>query len=253
MPGNVRWNKGSDTPLTSVQEGVGAPKTTGVFILSDVRLHRDGLAGSLSRCDEIDVVGVAAPSEIARSQLIKSNIAVLLLDATIERGLEIVKDLKAAAPRIRIVVVAVNEQERVLLAYAEAGVAGYVTQDGSIDDVIEAVRRCLRDEIPCTPRLTALLFHRVSELSGTVRAADELPLLTQRERDVATLVADGLSNKEIARALRISFATVKNHIHNILEKLRVGRRGEAAARLRYDRRPFEHQQKSPTPPEVSEF
>ena len=244
MPHNLCWTKGSGTQLIPRQP-VAAP---GVFILGDVRLYRDGLAWSLSSRDDINIVGAAEPSEVVRSQLIGADPAVLLLDATTKHGLDIVKDLKAVAPGIRVVVFAVSEQEHVLLAYAEAGVAGFVNQDASIDDVVDAIRRCLCDEIPCTPRLAGLLFHRIAELSGATRTADPLPSLTQRERTIAECVADGLSNKEIARVLRISAATVKNHVHNILEKLQVSRRGEAAAQLRQQRRPTAHWQKSPSAP-----
>ncbi len=245
MPHNLRWTKGSGIQLIPAQPNAAVP---GVFILSDVRLYRDGLAWSLSDRDDINVVGAAEPSEIARSQLIGAEVAVLLLDATTEHGLDIVKDLKVAAPQIRVVVFAVNEQERMLLAYAAAGVAGFVNQDAEIDDVVDAIRCCLCDEIACTPRLAGQLFHRIAELSGAARTADPLLSLTRRERDIAECVADGLSNKEIARVLRISAATVKNHVHNILEKLRVSRRGEAAAQLRHNRRPAAHWQKSPVAP-----
>jgi two-component system nitrate/nitrite response regulator NarL len=233
----VASRKSLEECLTSRQEGADASATAIVFILSDVRLCREGLAWSLSRRTEINVLGAAEPSAIVPSQLTAGNVSVLLLDATMSVGLDIVKELKRVAPWIKIVAFAVNEHEDELLAYAEAGIAGYVTRDASIDDVVDAIRRSLQDEIACSPRVAALLFRRVAALSEANPAVDALPPLTSREREVAELVIEGLSNKEISRALRISSATVKNHIHKILEKLQVRRRGEAAARLRDHKRP----------------
>src|SRR5262249_26135221 len=115
---------------------------------------------------------------------------------------------------------------------AEAGIHGYVTRDGSVNDVVVAIQSAVRGEVACSPRVAALLFQRVATLSEATHGVQARPMLTRRELEIAGLITEGLSNKEIARSLRISSATVKNHVHNVLEKLQIRRRGEAAARLR---------------------
>jgi two-component system, NarL family, nitrate/nitrite response regulator NarL len=107
---------------------------------------------------------------------------------------------------------------------------GFVGRDGTLAELATAVERALAGEVRCSPKLAALLCERVAALAG--RMGDVPSGLTRRERQIADLVADGLSNKEIAIELRIGPATVKNHIHNILEKLHVPRRGAIGSRLR---------------------
>jgi DNA-binding CsgD family transcriptional regulator len=119
-----------------------------------------------------------------------------------------------------------------LIACAEAGIVGFVTRDASVDDLVDAIRNALRGEVICSARVSGLLFQRMAALSGATQAPSNMRLLTRRECEIAKLVYEGMSNKEIARSLRIASATVKNHVHNILEKLQVSRRSAAAAILR---------------------
>lgn len=206
----------------------GRPK---IFILSDVRLYRDGLVWSLSRPGDFTIVGAAAPGSVVLSMLVEAKVSVLLLDASMPIGLDIVKELRRIAPDIKVVVFAIGETDDELIAYAEAGVCGYVTRDGSIEMLIEAVRRALREELACSLHVGALLFRRLANLSRAEQPS-ERAALTRREQEIMRLVDQGYSNKDIARTLHIGLATVKNHVHNILDKLNVHRRGEAAARLR---------------------
>jgi DNA-binding NarL/FixJ family response regulator len=152
------------------------------------------------------------------------------MDMTASQALSLARTLRRALPQVKIVAFAVVDSDQELLAYAAAGVAGYVTQDGSLDDLAAAVIGALKGELFCSPRLASLLFQRVAVLSDSRDAPEEASGLTHRERQVASLLSQGLSNKEIAGSLRIGSATVKNHVHSILEKLHVRRRGEAAAR-----------------------
>lgn len=119
-----------------------------------------------------------------------------------------------------------------MLACAEAGVSGFVSRNGSIHDAVTAVHCAVRNELVCSPRIAALLFSRVAA-AGSKRLVDrDNDALIRREHEIVSLIMQGLSNKEISRQLRIQNATVKNHIHNILSKLQVRRRGEVAARIR---------------------
>lgn len=209
----------------------------GVFILSDVRLYREGLSFSLGRRDELTVLGASPPAEADFASLTGGEVAILFLDATMEASLSLLRRLKQDAPQVKVVAICVGEDEDEQLAYVEAGVAGYVTRDGSIDDVVDAALRCLRGEVTCSDRMAARLFDRVANLARAAGPATEAPSLTPRERDIVDLIDRGLSNKEIARSLKIGLPTVKNHVHRVLEKLNVRRRGEAAAWARSNGRP----------------
>jgi two-component system, NarL family, nitrate/nitrite response regulator NarL len=121
-----------------------------------------------------------------------------------------------------------------VIACAEAGISAFVAREGTAEDLVAAVHQAMRGELVCSPRVTALLFDRVAALSAERTTSIPTDALTEREKEIIPLVEQGLSNKEIARQLRVGAATVKNHVHNILEKLQVRRRGEVAARLRGD-------------------
>jgi len=104
-----------------------------------------------------------------------------------------------------------------------------VPQDGSTEDVVAAVVHALKGELLCSPRIAAHLFSRVAALPDNRAGAPIHVLLTRREREVAALLACDLTNKEIARRLHLGPATIKNHVHNILQKLNVHHRGDVAA------------------------
>ncbi len=157
---------------------------------------------------------------------------VVLLDMAIPHNEWLVRALVAAVPGTRVVALAVPEIEREVLACAEAGVAGYVTRDASVEDVVAAVESAARGEVLCSPRMAATLFNRIATLALERSPASIESRLTARELEILDLIDQGLSNKEIARRLTIELSTVKNHVHNILDKLNVTRRGEAVARRR---------------------
>ncbi|MDQ6610862.1 MAG: response regulator transcription factor, partial [Gemmatimonadota bacterium] len=133
---------------------------------------------------------------------------------------------------VRVVAVAVADEGPDIVACAEAGLSGFVPRDGSLADTVAAIMDATQNELRCSPRISAVLFKR---LSTPAVANDSSDTLTPRESEVVALIDRGLSNKQIAGRLQISEATVKNHVHNILEKLHVERRSEAAAQVRSQR------------------
>jgi two-component system nitrate/nitrite response regulator NarL len=207
-------------------------KRSRIFIVSDVRLFREGLTWSLSQQPDIEIIEALPPSPTVIAQITESDAVALLLDITMPGALDVCRELNRRAPGIKVVAFAVNEVDYELVTIAEAGIDGYVARDGSVNDVVVAIQSAVRGEVSCSPRVAALLFERLATLSEATRGVQVKPVLTRREREIAELIAEGRSNKEIARSLRISSATVKNHVHNVLEKLQIRRRGEAAARLR---------------------
>jgi two-component system, NarL family, nitrate/nitrite response regulator NarL len=160
---------------------------------------------------------------------------VVLLDMALENSWLTARALHEALPRTAIVALAIPESEGHVLGCAEAGICGYVTRDGSLEDLLTTVVRAANGEAFCSPRIAAGLFRRVAALSsaGPARApGSPSARLTGREVEVVGLIDDGLSNKQIARRLCIEVPTVKNHVHSILDKLGASSRGEAAARVR---------------------
>lgn len=202
-----------------------------VLVVAEVRLYRDSLASALRQEPGVDVI--AALPEVP-CELTALAPDILLYDVSREGALEVVRGLLGGLSPIKVVAVAISDDERELLAFAEAGVSGYVTCEQSLADVVAAVRAVAREEMICTPRVAAALLRHVAELAADLEVEAEAPhaSLTRRELEIVHLIDRGMSNKQIARTLHIEVATVKNHVHNVLEKLNVDRRGEAAARLR---------------------
>ncbi len=132
----------------------------------------------------------------------------------------------------RVVAFGVVERDDEVLRCAEGGVAGFVTREAGLEELVAAILSVAQGEVSCPPRITAVLLRQVtaSVARDTVRTRDVY--LTLRERQVVALVDQGLCNKEIATRLGVEVSTVKNHVHHLLEKLGVKRRGEAAARAR---------------------
>jgi two-component system nitrate/nitrite response regulator NarL len=206
----------------------------GVFVVARVRFYRDGIAAALSADPRFEVVGSAGDVREVAALFDVLEPDVVLLDLAVPDAPALVRSLLQSAPSARVVALGVTEVEDDVLPLAEAGVAGYVTRDGSVEDLLATVESVAGGETICSPRITATLLRRVALLARD-RRDDEPSLerdLTSRERQVVALIDEGLSNKEIAMQLRIELATVKNHVHNILDKLHVHRRGEAAAAVR---------------------
>jgi two-component system nitrate/nitrite response regulator NarL len=202
-----------------------------LFVLSDIRLLREGLVLALSQQPSVLVIG-ASDLSVSPTQVAELRPDVLLLDATKLDNLDLSLSLRQVLPSAKIVALAVAEIDDYIIACAEAGISGYIPCTGSIEEVVSAVHGAVCGELHCTPRTSAILFKYLALPSARRGRIPVHEALTQRETEIVVLVEQGLSNKEIARSLRIGYATVKNHVHNILSKLQVRRRGEAAAQIR---------------------
>jgi DNA-binding NarL/FixJ family response regulator len=206
------------------------PAVTRVLVVASVRLYREGLAAVLGRAERLDVVGTVAGHHEAIEAARRLSPDVAVLDPGGEDARDTVRELTAREPAVPVVALAVSETDADVVAWAEAGVAGYVTRDGSLDDLVRAVLSAAAGELACTPRTAAALLRRVRAVAST--EAGSPPALTAREIEIGRLIEQGLSNKEIAHQLHIELPTVKNHVHRVLEKLGVHRRAEAAVRIR---------------------
>jgi two-component system, NarL family, nitrate/nitrite response regulator NarL len=185
-----------------------------VAIAAESRVFRDALARALPR------YGLAIVESPAKAD-------VLLVDVAEGARLAPVRDLAATHADTPLLGIGVRDTERDVLACIEAGAVGYVLQDATLDELADAAHRALRDEPLASPHMIATLMRRVAALSQNGRL-DTVGTLTSRELEIVALIEQGCSNKEIAAHLSIAVTTVKNHVHSILEKLRVHRRGEIA-------------------------
>ena len=197
-----------------------------VTIVSDIRLYREGLARALAAQPEVEVA-----ENMVEEVLLKlrgSQPDIVLADSAIVRTTELAA--RAAANGVRVVAFAVAEEdEDEVLACARVGVAGFVERNATMEELLTTLRTASRGEVRCSPRIAGLLVGRVAALPGSSsQPGDNLPL-TRRQRDIVAFIERGLSNKEIAIRLGIGVATVKNHVHYLLRKLQVHRRGEVAA------------------------
>lgn len=200
-----------------------------VLLVSDVRLHRELLADALAEHDGLELAG-SAPSDAARAAA-RFEPAIVVVNTASASAVDELRAFAVALPDARIVAVGVPSDDDAIVAVLEAGAAGYVTAEQSLPDLIAAVEAAAAGELQCPPHLAAALVRRVTALAAGGARATNGNGLTPREREIASFVAKGLSNKQIARSLSIERATVKNHVHTILVKLGVTRRDQVAARL----------------------
>ena len=136
--------------------------------------------------------------------------------------------VSSLVPSVPVVGVTLARDREPIVAAAIFSVRAFVGCEQSLDELIDTVRRAATHEVVCPPSVAEVLLERVKGQSADVPEED---LLTRREREVALLMARGMTNKEIATSLVVQPATVKNHVHSILSKLQIKRRGEAAAAL----------------------
>lgn len=203
-----------------------------VLVVADIRLYRDGLVEILRRQTSLEVVGTAADGAAAVARAAELSPGVVLVDQAMSDGVATMRSLLELLPATKIVALGVPETDRDVVDCAEAGVSGYVPREASLEDLVAAVESVGRGELLCSPRVAASLLRRVALGSAAGVGSGQLDHLTAREGQIVRLIEQGLSNKEIASRLGIEVATVKNHVHNLLEKLQVHRRAEAAARFR---------------------
>jgi two-component system nitrate/nitrite response regulator NarL len=207
-----------------------AGRSIRIIVASRVRLYRESLVRLLGLHPSICVVGAADPAEDILPALIEMTPDVLLLDLSSGNGLSSCARVPVRLPHIRILGLAVEDVEAQVIACAEAGLSGYVPCNASVEDLITAVRCVAVGETACSSAMAGGLFRHLGQVAlGRPAQAN---LLTYRQQQIAQLIEEGLSNKDIARRLSLGVSTVKNHVHNILDRLEVSRRAEAAARLR---------------------
>ena len=199
-----------------------------VLIMAQVPLYREGLAFVLSHDERFEVAGLADADAAGMATLVDDRPDVALVDCAGVDAATLLRHVALAAPEVRVVVLGMDEDEPTVVACAEAGMSGYVPRDGALRDLLATIESVAAGDLRCSPRVAGALLRRVTLLASDHGPAPE-SRLTDREAEIVALIEAGLSNKQIAQRLCIQLPTVKNHVHSILDKLGVHRRGEAAA------------------------
>jgi two-component system, NarL family, nitrate/nitrite response regulator NarL len=213
-----------------------------LLILSDIRFVREGLAAVLEHDGTFQIIGVAVDIVQACSLVGRPPPRVILVDTSLPQGIAAVGSLRQCACDSEIVAFALTETEAEVIAWAQAGIDGYIPRNTPLSGIVGLLNDIVQGEQACPTRIASGLLRWISRHSvGPVRRESEAAqvALTAREHEVAHLIGAGMSNKEIARHLAISVATTKTHVHNILVKLGVRKRALAAGHLRerHDRQP----------------
>lgn len=204
-----------------------------VFLADDHTLLRQGLRRILAEDPTLTVVGEAADGNEAVTQACALNPDVILMDVWMPglNGIEATRRIREACPGVQIIMLTVSDRDADLFGALKAGARGYLLKNAEAQQVLEAIHRVAAGEAILPPALAARVLDEFVKLtakqpSGAIGGAETL---SEREAAVLRLVAQGLSNKEIAVHLSLSENTVKTHVRHILEKLHLRSRTEAAA------------------------
>jgi DNA-binding NarL/FixJ family response regulator len=223
-----------------------------ILLVDDQPLFRRAIATLLGEQPEFTVVGEAADGleAIEKAHALAPDLIVMDVEMPVMNGVEAVRILRDQLPSIKIVVLTVSESEDYLLDAIRFGAHGYLLKDLRPEQLYELLRAVMRDETPLSPAIAGRLLQEVRRLgvgverasvsspgaagrAGSFEAKPAMPdlrsILTRRELETLQFVADGLSNKEIGTRLSITEGTVKNHVHNALEKLQLENRIQATA------------------------
>jgi DNA-binding NarL/FixJ family response regulator len=207
--------------------------TVRVLIADDHPLFREGMRGRLDRVSDIEVVGEAASGDEAVELAHKLEPHVILMDIKMPglNGIEATREIQQSTPQIVVLVLTMFEDDDSVFAAMRAGAKGYLLKDSGGEEVVNAIRAVASGEAVFGPGVAERIidFFSVPRPAAPQRA---FPELTEREEEVLSLVAQGKSNREIARQLFVSLKTVRNHVSNILLKLQVADRAQAVIRAR---------------------
>lgn len=214
-------------------------RSGGIYVLrilvTDVsRVHREALAHLLqSAVPDVQVLAASVSDALSLASEYRPDVILHSLRAP--HGAEQLRRLAHSTPQARHLVLGAGETEEEVVTLFEAGASGYHPPDGSMDEMWQSIGAAVRGEAICSPRLAGALVRRIAAAASPAGFEAAEPSLTRREREILVLIDRGLTNKEIARSLKVSLSTVKNHVHRIITKLEVRSRAGAAAWLRRNR------------------
>ncbi|HUG48074.1 MAG TPA: response regulator transcription factor [Candidatus Limnocylindria bacterium] len=203
-----------------------------VIVADDHRLMREGTAALLALDGRVEIVGLASDGHEAIQVAIRTRPDVVVLDLNMPRlnGSEACAIIRNRLPRTQVLVLTVSETDHDLYTALRLGAAGYLLKDMPPADLVAAVLQTAAGESAIAPAMAARMLGELPGPSSNVSPRQtNMAKLSERERDVLALLAEGLTNREIGERLFISEATVKTHVGHVLTKLHLRNRSEAAA------------------------
>ncbi len=208
------------------------------MLVTSVRLFGEALEHCIGAGQGVVLAKIVATLEELRKALTEAPAQVVLLDVTQGIDFRSVGELAGQHPQTAFIALGLPEQASHIIRAGTSGFAGYVARDASITTLIEAMSNATAGRLSCSGEIASHLLRALfQQTQGRVPPhlgggpGESLEGLTRRERDVAQLVGQGYSNKEIARDLCLSLGTVKHHVHHVLEKLQLNRRAQVPVRL----------------------
>jgi len=215
-------------PVHGVERGMDeSTRAIRVYLLDDHEVVRRGLRELLESDGDIEVVGESglAQEATARIPALRPDVAVLDGRLPDGSGIDVCRDVRSVDPTIKAMILTSYDDDEALFAAIMAGASGYILKQVTGTDLVDAVRRVAAGHSLIDPLLTARVLERLRE---GPRAASELASLTEQERRVLELIAEGLTNRQIGDRLFLAEKTVKNYVSSILAKLGLERRTQAA-------------------------
>jgi DNA-binding NarL/FixJ family response regulator len=198
-------------------------------LADDHAFVRQGTRELLEQQSDLEVVAEASDGKEAVQLALREMPDVVIMDFAMPRmnGIEATRQLKAVAPGIAVLVLTAYDSDQYVFAFLEAGAAGYLLKDVSVDQLVEAIRAVHAGESILHPAITRKVISRLAHPQETSRTINGPEQLTERELEVLKLAARGSSNRDIASELQISVRTVQTHLGNVFGKMGVGSRTEA--------------------------
>lgn len=207
-----------------------------ILLAHPSRLVCDSVRTALDNVNNVYVVGCATTKDELNFLLPHANIVLLGDELEKTSAFEVLEDLRLTNPDTKVLILGLDNHSEAIIKYIESGAAGYILQNESIEDMVQKLQAADNEKAIVSPSIAAALMNRLSQLANMetplafMKARkSQLDELTNREDEVLRLIVDGFTNQEIAEALTIECGTVKNHVHNILKKLDVNNRHEAAS------------------------
>lgn len=210
-----------------------------LLLVNETRLMGNIIAAALEGEPDIHVLACVTNIDDAMQVVREKDVDVALVSTRLpdQGALKLTNAITEFTPSTKVLALGLTEERQHVLRYVEAGATGYILKDASLEGLIETIRAAREGKVFVSPKIAAAIMERLSNLarlfSDVESSVTDTTQLTSRELEVLKLIGEGQTNQQIAEHLVIEVGTVKNHVHNILDKLHVSSRGEAAAYLAF--------------------